>query len=159
MTRKRLCSALGAAYALFSLYAAYSVFLRPRRAGGGRAGPRERRGRGSGRKLGGGSSSPGEAHPGGNGVTQAQCPTAPSLLLWICFALQIASIERTRLFLPRMGRAGGTRAPAREQPPPSQALTLTLRMLPNPWAGSYAQAQARRMPPLIRAHKRPRHLI
>ncbi|XP_014451331.2 ribitol-5-phosphate xylosyltransferase 1 [Alligator mississippiensis] len=45
VTRKRLCSALGAAYALFSLYAAYSVFLRPRRAGGGRAGPRERRGR------------------------------------------------------------------------------------------------------------------
>ncbi|XP_005303234.1 ribitol-5-phosphate xylosyltransferase 1 isoform X2 [Chrysemys picta bellii] len=39
-TRKRLCSALLAAYLLFSLYAAYSVFLRPRRSSASRGGPR-----------------------------------------------------------------------------------------------------------------------
>ncbi|XP_043349979.1 ribitol-5-phosphate xylosyltransferase 1 isoform X4 [Dermochelys coriacea] len=40
-TRKRLCSALLAAYLLFSLYAAYSVFLRPRRPPASRGGPRQ----------------------------------------------------------------------------------------------------------------------
>ncbi|XP_077689671.1 ribitol-5-phosphate xylosyltransferase 1 isoform X2 [Eretmochelys imbricata] len=42
-TRKRLCSALLAAYLLFSLYAAYSVFLRPRRPPASRGGPRRQR--------------------------------------------------------------------------------------------------------------------
>ncbi|XP_037743418.1 ribitol-5-phosphate xylosyltransferase 1 isoform X2 [Chelonia mydas] len=42
-TRKRLCSALLAAYLLFSLYAAYSVFLRPRRPPASRSGPRRQR--------------------------------------------------------------------------------------------------------------------
>ncbi|KAG6925414.1 ribitol-5-phosphate xylosyltransferase 1, partial [Chelydra serpentina] len=42
-TRKRLCSALLAAYLLFSLYAAYSVFLRPRRPPASRGGPRQQR--------------------------------------------------------------------------------------------------------------------
>ncbi|KAH1185751.1 hypothetical protein KIL84_018500 [Mauremys mutica] len=42
-TRKRLCSALLAAYVLFSLYAAYSVFLRPRRPPASRGGPRQPR--------------------------------------------------------------------------------------------------------------------
>uniref|UniRef100_A0A674JL20 Ribitol xylosyltransferase 1 n=1 Tax=Terrapene triunguis TaxID=2587831 RepID=A0A674JL20_9SAUR len=47
-TRKRLCSALLAAYLLFSLYAAYSVFLRPRRSSASRGGPRQPRlGRGN----------------------------------------------------------------------------------------------------------------
>uniref|UniRef100_A0A8C8S366 Uncharacterized protein n=1 Tax=Pelusios castaneus TaxID=367368 RepID=A0A8C8S366_9SAUR len=41
-TRKRLCSTLLAAYSLFSLYAAYRVFLRPRRS----PAPRQRHGRG-----------------------------------------------------------------------------------------------------------------
>uniref|UniRef100_A0A8C4VPC6 Uncharacterized protein n=1 Tax=Gopherus evgoodei TaxID=1825980 RepID=A0A8C4VPC6_9SAUR len=42
-TRKRLCSALLAAYVLFSLYAAYSVFLRPRRPPASRSGARQPR--------------------------------------------------------------------------------------------------------------------
>uniref|UniRef100_A0A8C0H9X4 Uncharacterized protein n=1 Tax=Chelonoidis abingdonii TaxID=106734 RepID=A0A8C0H9X4_CHEAB len=42
-TRKRLCSALLAGYVLFSLYAAYSVFLRPRRPPASRGGPRQLR--------------------------------------------------------------------------------------------------------------------
>ncbi|XP_053261707.1 ribitol-5-phosphate xylosyltransferase 1 isoform X1 [Podarcis raffonei] len=46
LTRKRLCSALLAAYLLFSLYAAYSVFLKPRRPAASRAAaPREKQGR------------------------------------------------------------------------------------------------------------------
>ncbi|NXG44272.1 RXLT1 xylosyltransferase, partial [Psilopogon haemacephalus] len=42
--RKRLCSALLVAYGLFSLYAAYSVFLRPRRPSALRPSQRDRRG-------------------------------------------------------------------------------------------------------------------
>uniref|UniRef100_A0A8D0DRR6 Ribitol xylosyltransferase 1 n=1 Tax=Salvator merianae TaxID=96440 RepID=A0A8D0DRR6_SALMN len=45
VTRKRFCSALLAAYLLFSLYAAYSVFLKPRRSNSSRAGPKEKHGR------------------------------------------------------------------------------------------------------------------
>ncbi|XP_054844939.1 ribitol-5-phosphate xylosyltransferase 1 [Eublepharis macularius] len=45
LTRKRLCSALLAAYLLFSLYAAYCVFLKPRRAAASRASQREKLGR------------------------------------------------------------------------------------------------------------------
>uniref|UniRef100_A0A8D0GYP6 Uncharacterized protein n=1 Tax=Sphenodon punctatus TaxID=8508 RepID=A0A8D0GYP6_SPHPU len=45
VTRKRLCSALLAAYSLFSLYAAYSVFFKPRRPTASRGGHRERHGR------------------------------------------------------------------------------------------------------------------
>ncbi|KAJ7418872.1 transmembrane protein 5 [Willisornis vidua] len=43
-TRRRLCSALLLAYVLFSLYAAYTVFLRPRRSAAPRPPPRDRRG-------------------------------------------------------------------------------------------------------------------
>ncbi|XP_062990013.1 ribitol-5-phosphate xylosyltransferase 1 [Elgaria multicarinata webbii] len=46
LTRKRLCSALLVAYLLFSLYAAYNVFLKPRRPAASRAGQREKHGRG-----------------------------------------------------------------------------------------------------------------
>ncbi|KAJ7411465.1 transmembrane protein 5 [Pitangus sulphuratus] len=42
--RRRLCSALILAYALFSLYAAYTVFLRPRRSAAPRPPHRDRRG-------------------------------------------------------------------------------------------------------------------
>ncbi|PKU48521.1 transmembrane protein 5 isoform x1 [Limosa lapponica baueri] len=42
--RKRLCSALIVAYGLFSLYAAYTVFLRPRRTAAPRPPHRDRRG-------------------------------------------------------------------------------------------------------------------
>ncbi|XP_042325968.1 ribitol-5-phosphate xylosyltransferase 1 [Sceloporus undulatus] len=45
LTRKRACSALLGAYLLFSLYAAYSVFLKPRRPPAPRTGLRERPGR------------------------------------------------------------------------------------------------------------------
>ncbi|XP_060633518.2 ribitol-5-phosphate xylosyltransferase 1 [Anolis sagrei] len=45
LTRKRVCSALLAAYLLFSLYAAYSVFLKPRRPVASRAGQKEKQGR------------------------------------------------------------------------------------------------------------------
>ncbi|XP_034259576.1 ribitol-5-phosphate xylosyltransferase 1 isoform X3 [Pantherophis guttatus] len=44
LTRKRLCSALLVAYLFFSLYAAYSVFLKPRRPAASRAGKREKQG-------------------------------------------------------------------------------------------------------------------
>ncbi|XP_070803184.1 ribitol-5-phosphate xylosyltransferase 1 isoform X4 [Pituophis catenifer annectens] len=44
LTRKRLCSALLVAYLVFSLYAAYSVFLKPRRPAASRAGKREKQG-------------------------------------------------------------------------------------------------------------------
>ncbi|KAH0616641.1 hypothetical protein JD844_027915 [Phrynosoma platyrhinos] len=47
LTRKRACSALLAAYLLFSLYAAYSVFLKPRRPPASRGGRREKPGRGA----------------------------------------------------------------------------------------------------------------
>ncbi|XP_056197065.1 ribitol-5-phosphate xylosyltransferase 1 isoform X2 [Falco biarmicus] len=43
-SRKRLCSALIVAYGLFSLYAAYTVFLRPRRLAAPRPPHRDRRG-------------------------------------------------------------------------------------------------------------------
>ncbi|XP_044279032.1 ribitol-5-phosphate xylosyltransferase 1 isoform X2 [Varanus komodoensis] len=46
LTRKRLCSALLVAYLLFSFYAAYSVFLKPRRPTAFRAAQREKHGRG-----------------------------------------------------------------------------------------------------------------
>ncbi|KAJ6651402.1 hypothetical protein lerEdw1_020975 [Lerista edwardsae] len=52
LTRKRFCSALLAAYLLFSLYAAYCVFLKPRRPVAPRAGQRERQGRGEHAVLG-----------------------------------------------------------------------------------------------------------
>uniref|UniRef100_A0A6B2F9A2 Exostosin GT47 domain-containing protein n=1 Tax=Bothriechis nubestris TaxID=1766655 RepID=A0A6B2F9A2_9SAUR len=42
LTRKRFCSALLAAYLVFSLYAAYSVFLKPRRPAASRPGQREK---------------------------------------------------------------------------------------------------------------------
>ncbi|KAK9399652.1 transmembrane protein 5 [Crotalus adamanteus] len=42
LTRKRFCSALLAAYLVFSLYAAYSVFLKPRRSVASRPGQREK---------------------------------------------------------------------------------------------------------------------
>ncbi|XP_026556019.1 ribitol-5-phosphate xylosyltransferase 1 isoform X3 [Pseudonaja textilis] len=45
LTQKRLCSALLVAYLVFSLYAAYSVFLKPRRPAASRAGQREKQGR------------------------------------------------------------------------------------------------------------------
>ncbi|XP_053108087.1 ribitol-5-phosphate xylosyltransferase 1 [Hemicordylus capensis] len=45
LTRKRFCSALLATYLLFSLYAAYSVFLKPRRPAASRAGKKEKHGR------------------------------------------------------------------------------------------------------------------
>ncbi|XP_077194798.1 ribitol-5-phosphate xylosyltransferase 1 isoform X2 [Paroedura picta] len=45
LTRKRLCSALLGAYLLFSLYAAYCVFLKPRRSAASRPSQREKHGR------------------------------------------------------------------------------------------------------------------
>ncbi|XP_048357147.1 ribitol-5-phosphate xylosyltransferase 1 [Sphaerodactylus townsendi] len=45
LTRKRICSALLAAYLLFSLYAAYCVFLKPRRSTASRVSQREKHGR------------------------------------------------------------------------------------------------------------------
>ncbi|XP_032078040.1 ribitol-5-phosphate xylosyltransferase 1 [Thamnophis elegans] len=44
LTRKRLCFVLLVAYLVFSLYAAYSVFLKPRRPAASRAGQREKQG-------------------------------------------------------------------------------------------------------------------
>lgn len=49
LTRKRFCSALLAAYLLFSLYAAYCVFVKPRHPVAPRAGQRERQARGGNR--------------------------------------------------------------------------------------------------------------
>ncbi|XP_013915359.1 PREDICTED: transmembrane protein 5 isoform X2 [Thamnophis sirtalis] len=44
LTRKRLCFVLVVVYLVFSLYAAYSVFLKPRRPAASRAGQREKQG-------------------------------------------------------------------------------------------------------------------
>uniref|UniRef100_A0A6J0T305 Ribitol-5-phosphate xylosyltransferase 1 n=1 Tax=Pogona vitticeps TaxID=103695 RepID=A0A6J0T305_9SAUR len=52
LTRKRLCSAALVAYLLFSLYAAYSVFLKPRRPATSRTARREKQGRGGHTVLG-----------------------------------------------------------------------------------------------------------